>query len=415
VVGATGVTVTDVVPPNTTFVSAGDGGALSAGKVRWTGLTIAAGASVDLHFRVSIASALKKKVASITNDGITVTSAEGPGTTGSPTTTFIAPAYAVSVTPANASGAARAGDSVSYHFTVRNLGYSTDSFNLSTAGGTYAASIFQTDCTTATTSTGSLTAGATTDICVTVTVPGGAAQGDTDAKTFTATSAGSPTVSASSSITTNAVTLDTLLVDGDGNAPNVQSAYTAALTANGIAFGTWDLNANAELPVGLLQAYKNVVWFTGNTYPGPILPYERDLTAFLDGGGHLFMNGQDLLDQAAGTTDFVHDYLHIDWDGTETQNDKATANVTGVAGTAVTDGIGTLAIDHTVLGATFEDRITPIGPAEGAFTDASGAFDALDVDTGTYKVVFLAFPFEAYGTSGDKTDLMARVLTFFGP
>ena len=34
-----------------------------------------------------------------------------------------------------------------------------------------------------------------------------------------------------------------------------------------------------------------------------------------------------------GTTTFVHDYLHITWDGTETQNDKATANVTGVAGT----------------------------------------------------------------------------------
>ena len=27
------------------------------------------------------------------------------------------------------------------------------------------------------------------------------------------------------------------------------------------------------------------------------------------------MSGQDILDQAAGTTAFVHDYLHIDWDG----------------------------------------------------------------------------------------------------
>ena len=36
------------------------------------------------------------------------------------------------------------------------------------------------------------------------------------------------------------------------------------------------------------------------------------------------MSGQDILDQAAGTTPFVHDYLHITWDGTETQNDKAT-------------------------------------------------------------------------------------------
>ena len=158
-----------------------------------------------------------------------------------------------------------------------------------------------------------------------------------------------------------------------------------------------------------------MVWYTGNTYPGPIVPYERDLASFLDGGGHLFLNGQDLLDQAAGTTDFVHDYLHVDWDGSETQNDKATANVTGVAANPVTGTIGTVALDHSVLGATFEDRITPIGPAEGAFTDSTGAFDALDVDTGTYKVVFLAFPFEAYGTAGDKSALMGDVFAYFGP
>jgi hypothetical protein len=215
-------------------------------------------------------------------------------------------------------------------------------------------------------------------------------------------------------MTTNAVTLDTLLVDGDGNAPDVQARYGDALAAAGIDHGTWDLSVNAVLPVGLLQAYKNVVWFTGNAYPGPLLPYEADLTAFLGGGGHLMVSGQDILDQAAGTTDFVHDYLHIDWDGSEAQNDKATANVTGITGNPITDTIGTVSLDHTVLGAAFEDRITPIGPAEGSFTDSSGAFDALDVDTGTYKVVFLAFPFEAYGSATDRSDLMSAVFAYFG-
>ena len=54
----------------------------------------------------------------------------------------------------------------------------------------------------------------------------------------------------------------------------------------------------------------------------------RSCRRFLDGGGRLLMSGQDILDQAAGTTAFVHDYLHVDWDGTETQNDKATAGCT---------------------------------------------------------------------------------------
>jgi hypothetical protein len=131
------------------------------------------------------------------------------------------------------------------------------------------------------------------------------------------------------------------------------------------------------------------------------------------------MSGQDLLDQGGGTTPFVRDYLHVTWDGSETQNDKRTATVTSVAGNPVTGlptAIGTVAIDHSVLGNSFEDRITPNGTAQAAFTDDSGASDALSY-SGTYRVVFLAFPFEAYAdhTTGGpaRTDLMKRVMTFF--
>jgi hypothetical protein len=72
--------------------------------------------------------------------------------------------------------------------------------------------------------------------------------------------------------------------------------------------------------------------------------------------------------------------------------------------------------DHTVLNAAFEDRITPNGSAASAFTDDSAATDALSFDggAGSYKVVFLAFPMEAYGTAADKADLASRVKAFFG-
>ena len=91
---ATGVTVTDPVPANTSFVSADGGGTNSGGTVTWSALTVAAGGSTSLHFTVSIASAIKNKVASIVNDGVKVTSAQGPFTTGSPFITPIAPPYA---------------------------------------------------------------------------------------------------------------------------------------------------------------------------------------------------------------------------------------------------------------------------------------------------------------------------------
>ena len=94
------------------------------------------------------------------------------------------------------------------------------------------------------------------------------------------------------------------------------------------------------------------------------------------------------------------------------QNDKATSAVHSVAGNPVTDGIGTVPIDHSVLQAAFEDQITPIAPATPAFTDDATEPDALSVAEGLYKVVFLAFPLEAYGSAAQRADLMNRALTW---
>jgi hypothetical protein len=331
---------------------------------------------------------------------------------GSPHTVPIAPAHLVTVAPATQKGGARVGTDATYSVHLTNKGYQADSYALS-ATGSWPATTYDATCTTPLTSTPAVAPGAGTDVCVKVAVPASAANDATSDTTVTATSAADGTVSATATLTTIAVAVDTLVVDQDGGAPNVESYYESALTANGTAFSRWDLAADPEVPVTYLTAHRTVVWFTGNTYPAPITPYESELTAFLDSGGRLFMSGQDILDQAAGTTAFVRDYLHIAWDGTEAQNDKATAAVHGVAGNPVTDGVGAVPLDHSVLNATFEDRVTPIAPATPAFTDDTADPDALTVTAGTYRVVFLAFPFEAYGTAAQKTDLMHRVLTYF--
>lgn len=49
-----------------------------------------------------------------------------------------------------------------------------------------------------------------------------------------------------------------------------------------------------------------------------------------------------------------------------------------------------------------------------AFTDDEDETDALTVDTDGYKVMFLAFPFEEYGTAGQKATLMSNALNWFG-
>ena len=220
-------------------------------------------------------------------------------------------------------------------------------------------------------------------------------------------------MSGSGTITTIAVASATLVVDDDGNGPDVQSYYTDALDAAGESYQVWDLATDMTLPTNYLDSFTNVVWFTGNAYTAPVTPYESELAGFLDGGGRLFMSGQDILDQAAGQTDFVRDYLHVDWDGTEAQNDIYTASVHGVAGT-FTSGVGDVPLDLSVLGDAYMDQITPISPAEAIFTDDSGGDNGLAVDNGTYRVVFLAFPFEEYGNAGQKSDLMTSVLGYFG-
>jgi uncharacterized repeat protein (TIGR01451 family) len=412
---ATGVSINDPVPANTSFVSADNGGTNSGGTVTWSGITIAAGGSKSVQLVVSIADALKKKVASIVNDGMTATATGGFSTSGSPFITPIAPPYAVSVAPASQTDGARVGSSAPYTLTVSNLGSNDDSYSLS-ATSAWSTTFFDATCTTAITSTGTIASGDSKSICVKVAVPSGTANGASNTGTITVTSTGSSAVTGSAAVTTLAVAVDTLLVDNDDNGPDVQGIYKTALDGAGLAgqYSVWDLRVDKNLPRNYVKAFKNVVWFTGNSYPGPVLPYEATLKAFLDNGGRLAMSGHDILDQAAGTTPFVHDYLHISWDGTETQNDKPTTSVTGVAGNPVSNGIGTIAIDHSVLGAGFEDRITPNGTATAAFTDNTAQTDALTY-SGTYKVLFMAFPLEAYGTAAQKADLVSRTMTFFGP
>jgi predicted alpha-1,2-mannosidase len=322
-----------------------------------------------------------------------------------------APAHAVTLTPAAQKGGARVGTDATFSLHLTNAGYQADSYALSSSS-TWTARVYDATCTTALAATATVQPGDSVDLCVKVGVPASAANGVTSDTTVTATSTTDTSVGATAKLTTIAVSVDTLIVDGDMGGPNVESYYRNALTANGVPYSYWDLSTDPALPLSMLTAHKRVVWFTGNAYPGPIMPYEPELAAFLDGGGRLFMSGQDILDQSAGTTTFVHNYLHINWDGSETQNDKPTANVHGVAGNTVTNGIGVIPLDHSVLSSSYEDQITPITPATPAFTDDTSAPDALIVTAGAYKVVFLAFPFEAYGTATDKTDLMSRVLAY---
>jgi uncharacterized repeat protein (TIGR01451 family) len=410
------VSVVDSLPLHTHGTDIRNGGYFTRnGRAEWDGKYIPAGGSITLHFSVRIESGLSPNVRKITNPPVVVSADEIATVTGSPYDTKIAAPNGVRVLPGSDTEGGKDGQSATFIEHIANEGFRTDSYNVSVSGGSWTAAVYDATCTTPITTSPSIAAGQTANVCVKVDVPGGAAEQDTNDTTLTVTSTEDSGITDSATLTSMAVEFDTLLVDNDTNDP-VDSApyYQDALDANGVDYGYWDLAADPNLPQSYLTKHQDVVWFTGNSYPAPLGPYEGELKALLDSGGRLFMSGQDVLDQAAGTTDFVHDYLHIDWDGSEVQNDKATNAVHSVNGNPVTNGIGDVAINHSVLNAAFEDEITPISPAEAAFTDDSDETDALTVADNGYKVAFLAFPFEAYGSASNKADLMNRALTWFG-
>ncbi|MDT7573196.1 MAG: hypothetical protein QOE05_3370 [Actinomycetota bacterium] len=408
---ATDVAVTDLIPIGTTFVSASDGGVLSRGRASWSGLSVAAGAEKVLTLVVHVDPGFTGT--SIVNDRVDVTSTNGVLTSGSPRVTTIASPRAVTLTPATQTNAARSGESVTYPVTLHNSGYLADSYAVG-ATGAWPATVLDATCTSPLTTTATVAPGSDVTVCVRVSVPAAATDGTAVNTAVTATSTGSAAVSASGTVRTIAVTVDTLFVDDDGNAPDVAARYAAALPA-GTTYSTWDLAADPELPDGYIAAHRTVIWWTGNAYPSPVTRYEGGLAQLLDRGGRLLMSGQDILDQAGGQTPFFENYLHILWDGSEAQNDKPTGNVTGQAADPVGAGQGVVPLDHNVLGAAFEDQVTLDG-APGtsvAFKDDAGQPNGVSIASSGYKAVFLGFPFEAYGSAAQRSSLMSAVLTWF--
>src|SRR5207249_1382052 len=64
---ATGVTLTDPLPPNTTFASASNGGSLGGGSVTWAIGNLAAGATVTRTVTVQVAASVPAGAVSLTN------------------------------------------------------------------------------------------------------------------------------------------------------------------------------------------------------------------------------------------------------------------------------------------------------------------------------------------------------------
>ena len=209
--------------------------------------------------------------------------------------------------------------------------------------------------------------------------------------------------------------LDVLLVDDDGGEP-YDDYYIEALDQTGYSFGI--LKRQEEgLSAATLNNFPIVVWNVGWSFPTFDADDRAALTSFLDAGGSLFVSGQDIgwdmNDQGGDAYQWYQDYLHAVYVSDDT--DEYTLD--GVAGDPVSGGIDLVIQGGD--GADNQEYPSDIDPADDD-TTVLWSYDAerngaVRANSGTYRVIYLAFGFEAIDNADDRRDVMERSILWLDP
>jgi subtilisin family serine protease len=215
-----------------------------------------------------------------------------------------------------------------------------------------------------------------------------------------------------------------LLVDDDqGEA--LERFFTRALDESGYIYATWDVTDVGSAPDVLdLADHSTVIWNTGANYDAPTAGLtageEASIREFLDGGGNLFLVGQDVIYNGVSSS-FLSDYLHV----LAFVEDVPLSQVAGVSGDPIGDGINLRLDPPQPFELDFADKLAP--DAEGAASLTAGEANSGPSDVAVrypkegpsdFKTVFFAFPFESISTTeadpNNQVAIMERVMTWLG-
>ena len=195
-----------------------------------------------------------------------------------------------------------------------------------------------------------------------------------------------------------------LLVDDDEEA-DYETYYERALVANGYSY------SKVDQPPGKseLSSFDCVIWFTGRDFTTALTAEDQDnLAAYLDSGGSLFLSGQDI-GYNIQASDFYRDYLQVEY----IKDSTGIYVLEAVEGDPISDGM-TIGISGGD-GADSQYWPSEIDPltsyATGIFNYQDGGCAAVRVDTGTYRLVYFAFGFEAINSTSDRDEIMRRVVS----
>jgi hypothetical protein len=204
--------------------------------------------------------------------------------------------------------------------------------------------------------------------------------------------------------------------DKDGMSYDDQAYYTRTLESLNVSYDVWPVPDDANgPPLDKLRQYRGVIWLTGRDWDYTLTAADQAaLSAYLDGGGRLFISGQDIgydIGRAAtGIAPFYRDYLHASY-VLDDSGSRELAGASFLSGLTVTIEGGDGANNQVD-----PSEITVVEDGVGVFryTDDSN-WGATAFANETYRVVYFAFGFEGINTAADRQKVLAYVLNYLQP
>lgn len=221
-----------------------------------------------------------------------------------------------------------------------------------------------------------------------------------------------------------------LLINGESNRGDGmpidpsgwEQFYVDAFESNGTQkFGATDADVWKTLAAnGALEGINNIYMNIGWTFPAYTDDMVTALIPFLQGGGNIFMAGQDVAWDIMDNTgsqyakDFMNNYLRVNYiDDGNASNNPVTANENGIFNDIPTfqlnDYYGGTANDYF-----YPDQLEPLDESESAFTyNNTNKIGAVYSDDDVYKVVYFGFGLEMIEDEEIRNALMQRVHDYF--
>ena len=217
-----------------------------------------------------------------------------------------------------------------------------------------------------------------------------------------------------------------LLVDDDDGNNNVEQYYLASLDSLSIPYDYWSHMAQGT-PAGVLSQYGTVIWLTEWAFPALDSADRVEIGAYLDGGGRLFLSGQDIGWSLCEASPFENEFSRSggasrEWYETylraryladdATIFNESSINLTGVPGNAIGNGLNfDISQPGRDAASQYPSVIDTLGGSEAIFQYPDSSYSAT-AWTGEYSIVKFAFGYEAITDNAARFTVMARVLGY---